>query len=237
MKIYRLGYEIIDVAASYVTPESLCYETSENRGECIDEIYNYFHDSNEAHSEAYCASFAWDVVDKACKKSGIENQLPWTASAGEIATLSKYAGLWVDQNPSPGCVFTRLSIAASSGRHAGIVVKVDYDRIYTIEGNSSFMFDGKKYEGVWSHYYPPTGVSLTDNYLSNNKFDFIHTEMMGGEDFVDINYDYDITKPFTQSAISKAGLSGPMGKFILAGIIGTGIYLYFKKPKFIKKYI
>jgi hypothetical protein len=237
MKIYKLGYEIIDVAASYVTPESICYETSKNRGECIDEIYNYFHETDEAKSEPYCASFTSVVVDKACKNLGIENIYPHTPSAGSIAKLATYAGLMVDKIPAPGCVFTTYSAQADSGRHAGIVVKVEYDRIYTIEGNSTFQIGGKTYDGVWSHYYPPTGTVLNEKYLVNNKFDFIHTEMMGGDNFVDVNYDYDISKPFTQSAISKAGLSGPLGKFLIIGLIGTAGYLYFKKPKFIKKYI
>ncbi|MCX6154415.1 MAG: CHAP domain-containing protein [Candidatus Kapabacteria bacterium] len=224
--VTRLGYEIVNQAVAWVTPESICTEDYinghyVNTSSCIDTVYNTYYGKENVTQEAYCTIFAWIVIDGACKSLGLENILPKSTGGAYIFDKVKKDGsMRVDGTPAVGSFMRRKSPASDSGWHSGIVVKVDNDRIYTIEGNSSFNYAGNKYEGIWGHSY-------TWDDVSKQGMQFCHTEeMYGTDDTLEVNYDvsaFDDGSTFTILGISPVGIG--IGTLLL---LGTGIWAYNK---------
>jgi|GEM_PF-6268916 len=101
-----------------------------NRSDCVDTIKRYF--GGETKPEPWCAEFVWMVVNQACYILGISNPLPRTKSTRVMLSRSPKAGVKVNKNPSPGCIFFKTR---SGGGHVGFVASVKGNTIYTIEGN------------------------------------------------------------------------------------------------------
>lgn len=138
-----------------------------NGGSCIDDVQRQF--GPVFRREAYCAKFAWVVVQAACDAVGITNILPH--EAGAITMLHKaqtVPGLRIDTTPVPGCVFYRRSTAKGATGHIGIVYQIDDPKaMWTVEGNNKDRID--LFHTSWPYVRDP-----------QNKFSFIHTEEMGG---------------------------------------------------------
>lgn len=159
-----LADRIVDVAAGWL--KRGCVETTPNRGVCVDEIHQRFDPKwiAQQRAEAWCAKFAWVVVDEAIRDDGgTDNPLPRTAGARDMLDKAYAKGLGVDKSPAVGSVFYRRSEAAGASGHVGIVVGVGGGQIKTIEGN----LDNR----VALHYYPD--ATWRDPYW---RFNFIHTE-------------------------------------------------------------
>jgi hypothetical protein len=224
MLITTAAQKIIDTAAKWVTPApgEFCKEVTENRGECIDTISKAF--DGRTVSEAYCAKFAWVVVEEAVGKDN--NKLPHSAGAKNMLDTAKKEKLMtIDKAPKPGSTFYRVSTAKGSSGHIGIVVWGDDKYFYTIEGNTSIPFLGKNIEGVGSHYYPYTDIGKRGFY-------FIHTEELLGTDTVDANYNIkpgdlitpqNLGIPMTAANVSVASIA------VVALVVGA--YFVFKKKK------
>lgn len=162
----RLAHEIILIATQWYRRD--CRESTENRGVCVDEIHERFSPSwiAQKRAEAWCAKYAWVVVDEACQRLGIHNVLPKTASA--VGMRDRSSGvIRVDTTPAVGSVFYRRSSSPGSSGHVGIVTAVTADKIFTNEGNLD--------DRVALHYYPERQVRDPAW-----RFSFIHTELIGG---------------------------------------------------------
>ncbi len=187
-----LGTHIIREAERWL--ERQCAETSANRGPCVDEIHLRF--GGTVKAEAWCAKFVWVVVDEACVQTGTKNRLPFTAGARALLTGSD-GKLRVDGNPEPGAAFYRRSTAPGASGHVGIVVAVESDGIYTIEGNTSDRVAMIRYD---------------NQYMADpaHEMRFIHTELM------------EPVIPVEQAPVLAGG--SYWGWLVAAGLVGWGIY-------------
>ena len=149
IQIPLMAYSIIQAASDFVVPNNICWESAgKNRGVCIDKINSYY---GAVNNDAYCTKFAWVCVNIACEELGLPNLLPKSANGDDMIARSDKSQIPVDRTPTPGCIFRRNS--SGGGKHTGIVVWGDEANMYTIEGNTSFKYDGRSYEGVWSNSY------------------------------------------------------------------------------------
>lgn len=234
MLITVAGKQIIDTAAGWVTPSpgEFCKEFTENRGTCIDTIGQYY--DGRIVAEAYCAKFAWVVVEQGVGHGN--NKLPHVAGAKlMLDTAKKEKLMTVDKAPKPGSVFYRVSSAKGSSGHMGIVVWGDDKYFYTIEGNTGFCLgcsdpncraEGcKKVEGVFSHYYKYSDIA-------SRGFWFIHTEELLGSEMVDVQYNI---KPGDLITPQNLGIPLTAGNVSVATIaiiaLGVGAYFVFRKKK------
>jgi hypothetical protein len=110
-------------------------EAGENRGKILDTLKKEF--GFPVKAEAWCAQFAWGVVNQACKVVGAKNILPKTAGARLLRDMSINTNTVICKPlPEIGSVMYRKSLEPSASGHVGIVVKIDPDgTFYTIEGN------------------------------------------------------------------------------------------------------
>lgn len=141
-----------------------CREVSKNWGNCITEIQQRFDSRTAARREAYCAKFAWVIIDDACKSVGIKNKLPKTAGAKDMRDKSKRV-LRVNDVPAIGAVFYRFSSAPGATGHIGVMIDSTESHMITVEGNNEDRIDIFKYK--WD-----------DVRNAKNGFSFIHTEEM-----------------------------------------------------------
>lgn len=126
-------------------------EAGENRGKMLDLLKKEF--GFAPGKEAWCAQFAWGIVNQACKVVGAKNILPKTAGARLLRDMSIQTNkVIVKPLPEIGAVMYRKSLEPNSTGHVGIVVKIDDDgSFYTVEGNMSEKVAMTKYEA--SRYY------------------------------------------------------------------------------------
>lgn len=241
MKTTKYGMEVINVAKSFVTPEDICYEVTTNKGNCIDElkcIYKGILDncnSSKIQDEAYCAITVWVFNLLAQEKMGLDSTF-WktkmkTAGAKDMLNKAKANGIKVDKNPTPGSIFYRKpGIGSTASGHNGLVVWKDDKYFYTIEGNNTFNYNGKKYEGVWGWSYPLSVIN------GERDYQFMHTEAMYGNNY-DVEIDFSnnnglITlasknsNEFDEGDINWVGIGFGAGVMGLSGFL---LYDYLKK--------
>lgn len=173
MKTTKLGAEIVREAMrqQQIWVSSPCSEKS-NKIKCSTsgDIANFpYADSGSA----WCANFATNVVNNACKKLGITNKIGITASTKTVKSKAVSNGVAMDKQIAVGAIAWR-SYNSSSG-HVAIVVQVTNDYIITIEGNAGDSIKIVQYthDKFWK------GVQ-TGEYAYNGHY-VIHTEQMGGE--------------------------------------------------------
>jgi hypothetical protein len=167
----RLADNIISTAVAWY--ERNCYETSNNRGTCIDDIHEqYSSDWIERNTnEAYCAEFVSVVLKTAFQKLGVNSPL-YTSSAVGMLQEAKDKGISVNRKPAAGAIFYKRSKAAGSTGHVGIIVETlgDGNTFNTVEGNATDPRTGK--EGV---------VSIRRSMSSDSTLQIIHVESVLGE--------------------------------------------------------
>ena len=109
-------------------------EISDNRGEMLNTLKKEF--GFKRGDEAWCAMFGWCIVDQACKVVGAKNVIPKTAGALDLLRkCEKTNVVIVDDEPEIGAIMYRKSGEPTATGHIGIVVKVEKDAFWTIEGN------------------------------------------------------------------------------------------------------
>jgi len=135
-------------------------EISKNRGEMLNKLKKTF--GFKRGSEAWCAMFGWGIVDKACQVVGAKNQVPKTAGALDLLRKCKATNvIIVDDEPEIGAIMYRKSGEPTATGHIGIVVKVEDDAFWTIEGNVDDKVGMVKYVAskMWAGRQPFTGRS------------------------------------------------------------------------------
>lgn len=148
-------------------------ETSKNRGEMLNTLKKEF--GFKRGAEAWCAMFGWGIVDQACKVVGAKNRVPKTAGALALLNQSKATNvIIVEDEPEIGAIMYRKSGDPDATGHIGIVVKVEDDAFWTIEGNVDdkvgmvkyvaskdsqprYFANGRKIEFMWAGRMPFTG--------------------------------------------------------------------------------
>lgn len=143
-----LAKEIVEEA--YRWYERDCFETTRNRGACIDNIHEEFGEEWAAsrRRDAYCAKFVTIVLDEAFKKFNAKNPIV-TARAATMLDLAVRNLIPITDEPNVGSIFYKKSSAPGASGHVGIVVKnIDGVKFATIEGNAPDPKTGK--EGVVS---------------------------------------------------------------------------------------
>ena len=109
-------------------------EISKNRGEMLNTLKKEF--GFKPGAEAWCAMFGWGIVDQACKVVGARNQVPKTAGALDLLRKCEATNvIIVEDEPEIGAIMYRKSGEPTATGHIGIVVKVEDDAFWTIEGN------------------------------------------------------------------------------------------------------
>jgi hypothetical protein len=113
-----------------------CVETVPNGGGCIDEVHRLFDPAHPVR-DAYCAEFAWVVVDQACRSIGIQNILPHERGARSLLVKAKaIPDLRVDRQPALGAVMYRRSTVKTASGHMAIVYRIDDPKVlWTVDGN------------------------------------------------------------------------------------------------------
>lgn len=179
----RLGLYIVEIASDFIDANNICMELSQNQSDCLTKLkceYNGITercDSSKIGTEAYCAQFVFVVLYRAFNQANYPTTILdkiKTAGAKLTLTNSEKNGIKVDKTPTPGSVFYKLPTVSGSTGHVGIVIGVFDNRIHTIEGNSTFVFNGKTFEGIWGKSY-----AITD--IDRLGLKFIHIEDYFGE--------------------------------------------------------
>lgn len=166
----ELGKQIAIEAHRYL--EAGCKEDAgNNRSVCVDAIQRAF----GVQGEAWCAMFAWNVVENAFTWVNGMNQLPKTAGACDLLRKARTSPvLDVDRTPTVGSIVYRRSTTRSPEgincnsqnvipAHVGIVVWLQDDYIITIEGNLA--------NRVAPYYYKRSEITSRDMW-------FIHADEM-----------------------------------------------------------
>ncbi len=115
----------------------------------------------------WCAAFVSQVIHDALKKLGLPVSFPMTAGALDMLNKSKMGYFPVDKKPAPGAAFYRKSGSETATGHVGIVVNMDEEAFYTIEGNSA--------DATGFYVYPYSDIP-------KRSFEFMHAEWIGSED-------------------------------------------------------
>jgi hypothetical protein len=103
------------------------------------EVAEWLHRVKRQPGNAWCAAFAWCMLDDACKKLGIENTFPPIAGAWLMLNTAKQKKAWT-KIPGQGFIFGIDHGTNSQGArigHVGIVTGVFDDHITSIEGNTN----------------------------------------------------------------------------------------------------
>lgn len=101
------------------------------------EVREWLKRVNRAPGNAWCAAFAWCMLDDACKALKIKNTFPPIAGAWLMLNQAKKMGAWTD-SPGKGFIFGidhGLNAAGARIGHVGIVADVFEDYVETVEGN------------------------------------------------------------------------------------------------------
>lgn len=169
----EFGEQLVCVAMYWLTQNVI--ETSKNYGNFIDLFKKQYYGTidEDIKQSAYCAVFAWFLMDEATKTVGCQNRFPdknyWGAAR---ATFEASKNIYTtDMNPEIGSLMFRYSTDSSASGHYGLVIDVDRkNRTFTtVEGNVAITNDGSK-EGVGSWLY------RWDDIKESNGMSFIHVE-------------------------------------------------------------
>lgn len=205
-----LGRRIVEIADRWA--QLKCVEEKNNRGQCIDKVHQLY--NGRILNEAYCAKFAYVVVQEACEALNIANKLPKTASALGMLQGAQKLGMAVQglSGIAPGAVFARRTKATGgSGWHVGLVRSWNDDKFFTVEGNNSDRIGYFNYD--WEE-------------IKSRDFWFIHTHRMSE------NFQY-IQKTVTETAqkAKETVEQNPALTLALLAALGTGVYFIAKKKR------
>ncbi len=152
-------------------------ETSKNAGQYIDLFkQNYYgKDAASQKQSAYCAVFAWFLMDEAARNMGCSHKFPGhTETYGNAEkTMLKGKDLYANDlnNPTVGSIIYRYSTDPSSSGHFGLVVNVDRKNqtFDTVEGNV-YINNEKTKEGVAAWRYRFSDIKQSNGIV------FLHVE-------------------------------------------------------------
>ncbi len=124
----RLTNQVVTEAHRYIGTK----ETSRNSGPHID---NWLRRVQSEPGKAWCAAFAWCMLDDAIHALGLRNYLPPTAGVHKLFERAHQHHCWWTE-PGPGMIFG-IDHGGGLG-HCGIVIEVEGDgTLATIEGNTN----------------------------------------------------------------------------------------------------
>jgi hypothetical protein len=150
----QLQKEIVALCLEWLMkkkPKTTWEEFGKNKGEMLNMLKETF--GFKKGAEAWCAMFGWGIIDQACKKVQGKNLMPKSAGAKALLDLSlKTNTVIVSDLPEIGAVMYRKSGDKKASGHIGIVVAIEDNGFYTIEGN----VDDK----VGMVYYPKNNSSF-----------------------------------------------------------------------------
>lgn len=203
-----LGQKIVQVADRW--SQLKCVEERNNRGACIDKVHELY--NGRVINEAYCAKYAYVVVQEACEALNISNKLSKTASALGMLQGAQKLGMAIKgvKGIAPGAVFARRTKATGgSGWHIGIVRSWNDDKFFTSEGNNSDRIGYFFYD--WEE-------------IVSREFWFIQTHKMSE------NFQY-VQKTAIETAekVKETVTSNPLTTLALLAAIGGGAYYLAKK--------
>ncbi|CAB4159403.1 hypothetical protein UFOVP699_139 [uncultured Caudovirales phage] len=122
-------------------------EEGNNSGEMVK---NFLKSVGLGGGKPWCMAFVKYVFDEFCKAKGIPNPLPVTGGTlnflREAPAENKIPIEAAKLNPNlvlPGQIFIK---GRKGGGHTGIIIKVEGDSFYSIDGNSSDMVKVNKYK-------------------------------------------------------------------------------------------
>lgn len=238
MKTTKIGNEVMKFAFSKISvdhegnkyPEG-CHEPNNDNvvycGKPATRLIFTTIGDKKGDSAQWCAAFVYYVYSESCKKLGIKNLVPFTASVLTMLSQAKAKGLKVDNIPSAGAIAIRRTGETTKKKlkdggtvsHAFIVYAVtsDLKQLIGLEGNSG--------NAVKMNYYPraesPYGI---EDHL------FIHAELMpGGESEVFHPFEFKAITTGTYKAYNEQDLANPDPQDAQKG---TGAYLMRRKREF-----
>lgn len=133
----QLQKEIIALCLEWIMkkkPKTTWEEFGANKGEMLNLLKETF--GFKKGAEAWCAMFGWGIVDQACKKVKGTNLLQKTPGAKDLLNKAlKSNSVIVSDLPEMGSVMYRKSGDKKATGHIGVVVAIEKNGFYTIEGN------------------------------------------------------------------------------------------------------
>ncbi|MFY8161945.1 MAG: CHAP domain-containing protein [Candidatus Kapaibacteriota bacterium] len=169
----QLGIYIVEAASDFIDKNNICKESYvngkwKNEADCLTDLKCQFKgistscDSSKIGNEAYCAETVWVILDNAFSDGGYSKTILSkikTRGAKDLLNKCKSNGIKVNTTPTAGAIFYKKPTTPNTTGHVGIVVGVLGDRIHTIEGNTSFQFEGKEFNGIWGKSYLISDIS------------------------------------------------------------------------------
>lgn len=128
------------------------------------EIREWLKRVNRQPGNAWCAAFAWCMLDDACKALKIENKFPPIAGAWLMLNQAKKMGAWTDI-PGQGFIFGidhGTNQAGARIGHVGIVTSVTEGKeseIQTCEGNTN-PAGSREGDGVYARTRKKSEITL-----------------------------------------------------------------------------
>jgi surface antigen len=255
----RLGIYIVEAASDFIDKNNICKESFvngkwKNEADCLTDLKCQYAgkttscDSSKIGNEAYCAQTVWVILDNAFDDGGYNKSILSkikTAGAKDLLNKCKSNGIKVNTTPTAGAIFYKKPTAAGTTGHVGIVVGVLGDRIHTIEGNTSFQFEGKEFNGIWGKSYlvsdiPKVGLQFMhiEGYFNepyNEKLNLflpkgVKSVVVGGSSGVGTN----LASPSTIGIVLLA--SAGLGYYFTQNKKGIKQIQRFKKKIKLKKY-
>lgn len=237
----RLGVYIVESASEFIDKNNICKEKYvngewKNEADCLTELKCQYKgistscDSSKIGNEAYCAETVYVILDNAFTDGGYSKYILSkikTRGARDLLNKCKSNGIKVNTTPTAGAIFYKKPTAPGTTGHVGIVVGVLGDKIHTIEGNTSFQFEGKTFNGIWGKSY-----MLSD--IPKVGLQFMHIEGYFNEQY---NKNLKLFLPSgVNSVIVGTGGSTGIGTNLAGGgtiamvlLASAGLGLYFTK--------
>lgn len=143
-----------------------------NRSLCVDNFSKAIHGA--AHAWAWCATFLSYVFDETFKDFGLQNTFIKTAKTSDMLNWGKQKKL-VDAKPAVGSVMyvDRYDNKGKKvGGHVGLVIKVEGNNFYTIDGNSddSVQTRARKIEKKYSFIHTEKQFDVGNLALKNPQY-------------------------------------------------------------------
>lgn len=223
LKTTEYGQEIILTALGYAKGwrERNCVEDDAS---CF--RYLFENDYNKVIGNAWCAFFATKVINQAADRLGLDCPLPFQGSSKAIVDRAKQVGIRVDRTPKVGSLFWYKT---DTGGHTGVIVWGDDKGLFTVEGNTK---DNLKCLGCPDYAVAFIGSNTARSYKSMEEKNavFVHIEELGNTAPVTINdvFTMPVSTGQQKERSVMAGMS-PLSMLLIAGLIGGGIYTYYKK--------
>lgn len=133
----QLQKEIVALCLEWIMkkqPKTTWEEFGANKGEMLNMLKETF--GFKKGAEAWCAMFGWGIIDQACKKVKGKNLLPKSAGAKDLLNKALATNtVIVSDLPEIGSVMYRKSGDKKATGHIGVVVSIENNGFYTIEGN------------------------------------------------------------------------------------------------------